>query len=80
MNWTKKRLKKASIAERVATYHAIPASPYEEAMKIKHPGLFEFRAISIGDKTGQAFIVPLDESDRETAELILRAIQAYEGN
>ncbi len=42
-----------------------------------HPHLFGFDAISIGDNKGQAFIVPLDESDRETAELIIKSIKGF---
>jgi hypothetical protein len=77
--WTSTRLKKACIGVRSGKYEAIPATPREEAIKEKHPEIFKFQAISIGDNGGQAFFVPLDESSRETAEYILRAIAAYEG-
>lgn len=78
--WTPERLKKASINVRSAKYEAVPATPREEAIKKDHPEIFEMKAISVGDNNGQAFIVPLDESSRETAEYILRAIAAYAGD
>ena len=37
----------------------------------------KFEALSVGDKDGQAFLVPLDESGIQTAKLILDAIAAY---
>ena len=77
--WKPDEIKKASINVRSAKYEAIPANEYEEKVKKEHPEIFSFEAISIGDKKGQAFIVPLDESSRETAEYILRAIAAYDG-
>jgi hypothetical protein len=77
MDWNLERLKKATIAPRVAIYEVLPGSIAEEKIKMVKPGMFEFQAISVGDKDGQAFIVPLDESGRETAELILKALQAY---
>ena len=46
-------------------------------MKERYPEIFKSDAISIGDTKGQAFIIPLDESSRETADLILKAIAAY---
>jgi hypothetical protein len=78
--WTAKRLKLATIGKRIATYEAIAATPEEEKIKMQQPKIFKFPAISIGDAHGQAFLVPLDESSRETAEYIIRAIAAYEGN
>jgi hypothetical protein len=77
--WTSTRLKKARINVRSGKYEAIPSTPREEAIKEEYPEIFKFEAISIGDNGGQAFFVPLDESSRETAEYILRAIAAYEG-
>lgn len=77
--WSLKRLKSAKIGVRTATYEAIPATPQEAEMKEKHPHLFKFEALSIGDDNGQAFLVPLDESSKETAELIIKAIAAYRG-
>lgn len=79
MIWNPERLKNAKIGVRTATYEGIPATPNEAAMKQKHPQLFKFNAISVGDDNGQAFIVPLDESSREVAEYIIRAIAAYNG-
>ncbi|MCK5606800.1 hypothetical protein KAR91_33165 [Candidatus Pacearchaeota archaeon] len=79
MRWGKERLKKATINVRVARYEAHPANEREEAYKRTNPEIFNFDAISIGDEDGQAFLVPLDESDRETAEFIVRAIKAYDG-
>jgi hypothetical protein len=78
-NWKPDELKAASIGSRTAKYDGIPANDYERQMRQKHPEKFTFDAISIGDKNGQAFMVPLDESSRETAEYILRAIAAYDG-
>jgi hypothetical protein len=77
--WSLERLKKAKLGVRVATYEAIPANAHEAEMKESHPELFKFEAISIGDDSGQAFLVPLDESSKETAELIIEAIAAYQG-
>lgn len=77
--WSLERLKKAKFGVRVATYEAIPANAHEAEMKESHPQLFKFEAISIGDDSGQAFLVPLDESSKETAELIIKAIAAYQG-
>ena len=77
--WSIKRIKNASIGMFSANYEVIPNT--EETIKAKeaYPHLFSFKAISVGDKNGQAFIVPLDESSKETAEYILRAIKAYNG-
>lgn len=77
--WDKERIKNVSIAPRIGTYEGIPATPEEEQAKKIHLEIFKFSAISIGDEAGQAFFVPLDESDRETAEYIIRAIKAYDG-
>lgn len=77
--WSLERLKRATLGIRTARYNAIPATLHEIEKQEKYPHLFEFDAISIGDNSGQAFIVPLDESGRETAELIMRAIAAYQG-
>ena len=78
--WSPKRLKSATIGERVATYEVIPATSYEVEMRERYPQIFKFEAISIGDNKGQAFLVPLDESSREVTEYLLRAIAAYEGD
>lgn len=77
--WKPSRLKNATIGVRAATYEAHPKPNDLKGLILreKHPEIFTFEAISIGDDTGQAFIVPLDESSRETAEYILRAIAAY---
>lgn len=77
--WDIERIKGASIAPRTAEYNVIPANDEEDAVKKEHPEIFNFKAISIGDNGGQLFLVPLDESDRGTAEYILRAISAYTG-
>ena len=77
--WSLERLKSAKISVRTATYEGIPANEQEEMMKKLHPEIFSFEAISIGDGNGQAFLVPLDESSKETAELIIKAIAAYQG-
>lgn len=77
--WSPERLKQAKIGVRIAAYKAIPATPYEAAMEEINPQMFNFDAISVGDDNGQAFIVPLDESSRDVAEYIIRAIAAYKG-
>ena len=77
--WTPKRLKGATVGLREAVYEALPGSKMEAKIKDELPELFRFKAISVGDENGQAFLVPLDESSRETAMYILRAIAAYEG-
>lgn len=77
--WSKERIKNAIIGLREGEYEAIAKLPHEIICKLNHPELFKFKAISIGDNKGQAFIVPLDESSKETAEFILRAIKAYQG-
>ena len=79
MNWNPERLKSVSIGVREGKYEAVPANETESQMKTLHPEIFSFSAISIGDNKGQAFIVPLDESSKETAEYIIRAIKAYNG-
>lgn len=79
MKWSVERLKHACIAPKVATYDCEPNSSAGYAAKLTNPEIFKFEAISIGDEGGQAFIVPLDESCKETAEYILRAIAAYTG-
>lgn len=80
MKWNKERLKNAAIGDRIAKYKAIPANAAEALYEKSHPEIFNFEAISIGDDGGQAFLIPLDESDNETAEYILRAIKAYQGD
>lgn len=78
VNWSSDRLKRASIGVRENKYEAIPTSPQEMQAKETYPQLFEFNAVSVGDENGQAFLVPLDESSKETAEYILRAIATYD--
>jgi len=79
MDWSIERLKKASLAPHVAEYEAVAGTLEQVTMKRLHPALFKFEAISVGDGSGQAFIVPLDESGKGTAELILKALAAYKG-
>lgn len=74
--WTPERLKKATLGKRVGTYEAVPMSIFE---RMQLGDRVRFLAVSVGDKRGQAFLVPLDESSAETAEYILRAIAAYAG-
>lgn len=80
MKWDKLRIKSASIGVRIGAYKALPANDIEKKQLEAHPEIMFFNAISIGDDDGQAFIVPLDDSDRETAEYILRALKAYTGD
>ena len=75
--WTLERLKGARINVREGHYKAIPEDDRARAFEQIDPSLFDFRAISIGDGGGQAFIVPLDESSRIAADLILAAIKAH---
>lgn len=82
MDWSLERLQNARIAPLEATYEVTPAeglytNEYIEKVKLSHPDIFKFKAISVGDSGGQAFLVPLDESGRGTAELILKALKAY---
>jgi len=80
ITWSIERLKGATIAPRVATYQVIPADEREEEMKKKYPEKFKFQVVSIGDKDGQAFFVPLDESSLKTAQYILKTIKEYQLN
>jgi hypothetical protein len=75
--WNLKRLKKVSLGIKTANYIAVPETKQEQEIAKIHPEIFSFSAISVGDEGGQAFIVPLDESSKETAELIIKALQAY---
>lgn len=75
--WTPKRLKRATLGKRSGEYEAVPASISE---RMALGDRVRFQAVSVGDSRGQAFIIPLDESSVETAEYILRAIAAYEGD
>lgn len=75
--WTKDRLLAAGLAPREGKYEVIPATPHEEYMKAKHPHLFSFQAVSIGDDSGQLCFVPLDESSEESAQFIVEAIKFY---
>lgn len=80
MDWSLKRLQGAAIAPKEALYDVTPLCRSEaEIAEVRksNPELFKFKAISVGDGHGQAFIVPLDESGRGTAELIIKALKAY---
>lgn len=50
----------------------------ERLTAIRQLNLHRFEALSIGTKTGQVCIVPLDESNQETAEFIVRACNAHD--
>lgn len=78
MKWDKNRIKQASLSDVSARYKALPTLEQIEMAK-DHPEIFEFEAISVGDSDGQCFFIPLDESDKDTAEYIIRAIKAYQG-
>ena len=79
-NWGLDRLKKVSLGDRPRIYTIIPEGEQEIAMAKLYPELFTFEAVSVGhERIGQAFLVPLDESSVETAELIIKAIAAYKG-
>lgn len=77
--WNKERIKRVTIAPRIGIYEAIPQNLDEIQAKKNHPHIFKFKTLSIGDENGQAFFIPLDESSRENAEYIIRAIKAYKG-
>lgn len=77
--WNKERIKNATFGLHKATYNINAETESMKQLKEKHPNLFEFEAISIVDRNGQLFFVPLDESSKENAEYILRAIKAYKG-
>jgi len=79
MKWSVERIKGAVIGTRSSEYLANPKSEYEKNMFKTYPHLANFEALSIGDIAGQALLIPLDESSREVAEYVLRAIKAYEG-
>ena len=78
--WSKEEIKEATIAPRIGIYEFIPQTTREEKVKEKRPDMFRFNTLSIGlNRKGQLFFVPLDESSKENAEYILRAIAAYKG-
>ena len=58
-----------TIAPRKNKYRAIPDDPEELQLAEKY-GLDKFEAISIGTKSGQIAIIPLDESSLSNAILI----------
>lgn len=75
--WSKERAMNASLGLRKGSYEAIPEDSRAREVKRTHPHLFKFQAVSVGDKSGQMFFVPLDESSEETASFILEAIKFY---
>lgn len=77
--WNTERIKGATLGLTSATYEAVNLTAEQELIKQSFPHIFKFEAISIGDGKGQLFLVPLDESSKENAEYILRAIAAYKG-
>ena len=77
--WSPTRLKAAFLGLKAFKYEVLPVGQDEMVLKMMFPNTFGFEGISAGDASGQAFIVPLDESSMETAQYILRAIEAYEG-
>jgi hypothetical protein len=79
MDWSIDRLKKATLGEKSGSYKVIPKTERELNISKINPEIFEFEAISIGDRSGQALFIPLDESSKKTAEYILRAIASYKG-
>ena len=74
MKWTKERLKNIYIAPKKVRYKVIPITSEEKVKAKRHPEILEFDALSVGDENGQAFIVPLDESSREVAEIIINTL------
>ena len=77
--WSPTRLKAALLGLKTFKYEVLPVGQNEMVLKTIFPKTFGFEGISVGDASGQAFIVPLDESSMETARYIMRAIAAYEG-
>lgn len=69
-NLPKHIYKEAYIAPKVIKYTFVDQSEIDKA---KAHGLpTEFEALSVGTKDGQLCIVPLDESSREIATLLVR--------
>lgn len=76
-DWDLDRLCGASLAPKKATYKVVPTKEYQIAVFKTNPELFEFEAVSVGDDDGQAFIIPLDESSEEVADLVITALKFY---
>ncbi len=75
--WENERIKNVYIGPLSAAYKVTPTSYAEkQAFKTK-PEMFEFEALSIGDNAGQMCIIPLDDSSRENAEYIIKALKYY---
>lgn len=77
-DWSLERLKRATKGSLIAEYEGFPENFIGKELKKSNPDIFKFKAISVGDKEGQCFLVPLDESSEETCNLILKAIQFYD--
>lgn len=60
------------IAPRIAKYSVIPANDHERG-QLERIGALTFDALSIGTPNGQVAIIPLDESSRGNATLIVGA-------
>lgn len=61
-----------SIAPRIGKYQALPGNE-EERVALEKIGGITFEALSIGTRSGQVAIIPLDESNRDNANLIVAA-------
>jgi len=68
-------LRNLSVGPNKAKYEAIPGNSGQQAVKEECPELFEFEAVSIGNKDGQFCLVPLDESSEANALLIVNALK-----
>lgn len=73
-----KRLNNVDISPETATYKPTVSTERLRRLKEQYPSLFEeFEAVSIGDDNGTVCLVPLDECDRETAQVVLKALNEY---
>lgn len=61
-----------SIAPRVGKYQVVPGNE-EERLALEKIGGITFEALSVGTRNGQVAIIPLDESNRDNANLIAAA-------
>lgn len=65
------------IAPYSAPYIATSHDPKIKAY-LEETGTDKFDALSIGTETGSAALIPLDESSRENAEFIVKAVNCHD--
>jgi hypothetical protein len=61
-----------SVAPRIGKYQVLPGNE-EERIALEKIGGITFEALSVGTRNGQVAIIPLDESNRDNANLIVSA-------